>query len=78
MATPFSIHIDQSAVDDLYSRLKNTRLPDHLPGSHWDYGTEPSYLQVIHGQLCRVHTVFAVSLHACHDCCQSHCTAWHT
>ena len=46
MATPFTIKIEQSAIDDLKRRLERTRLPDHISGSHWDYGTEPSYLQV--------------------------------
>ena len=47
MATPFTIKIEQSAIDDLKRRLERTRLPDHIAGSHWDYGTEPSYLQVM-------------------------------
>ena len=46
MVTPFTIKIDQSILDDLKRRLQNTRFPDHLPGSGWDYGTEPSCLQV--------------------------------
>lgn len=45
MATPFTINIDQSVLDDLKRRLQNTRFPDHIPGSGWDYGTEPSCLQ---------------------------------
>lgn len=47
MATPFTIKIEQSAIDDLKRRLERTRLPDHIAGSHWDYGTEPSYLQEV-------------------------------
>lgn len=46
MATPFTIKVEQSAIDDLKRRLERTRLPDHISGSHWDYGTEASYLQV--------------------------------
>jgi len=46
MASPYTIHIDQAVLDDLQERLGQTRLPDHLQGSHWDYGTEPSYIQV--------------------------------
>ncbi|KAL0046501.1 hypothetical protein WJX82_002342 [Trebouxia sp. C0006] len=47
MATPFTIKVEQSAIDDLKRRLERTRLPDHISGSHWDYGTEPSYLQEV-------------------------------
>ncbi len=46
MASPYTVHIDQAALDDLQERLGQTRLPDHLQGSQWDYGTEPSYIQV--------------------------------
>ena len=43
---PFTIKMPQSSLDDLKGRLQNTRLPDHIPGIHWDMGTEPTYLQV--------------------------------
>ena len=43
---PFTINIAQNTLDDLKTRLQNTRLPDHIPGTGWDMGTEPSYLQV--------------------------------
>ncbi len=46
MASPYTVHIDQAVLDDLQERLGQTRLPDHLQGSRWDYGTEPSYIQV--------------------------------
>jgi hypothetical protein len=48
MASPYTVHIDQAVLDDLQERLGRTRLPDHLQGSRWDYGTESSYLQVTH------------------------------
>lgn len=44
--TPFRINIPQTALDDLKTRLQNTRLPDHIPETGWDMGTEPTYLQV--------------------------------
>ena len=43
---PFIINIPQDALADLQQRLQHTRLPDHIPGTDWDMGTEPSYLQV--------------------------------
>ncbi len=43
--TPFPIHIDQAALDDLQRRLAATRLPAPAPGDSWDYGTPVSYLQ---------------------------------
>ena len=45
MANPFTIKIEQPVLDDLKLRLQNTRFPDHIPGSGWDYGTEASCLQ---------------------------------
>ena len=51
MASPYTIHVEQAALDDLQERLRHARLPDHLPGSLWEYGTEPTYLQVSPRQL---------------------------
>lgn len=45
MITPFSVDIPQSELDDLNTRLKNTRWPDEIEGSHWNYGTNLSYVK---------------------------------
>lgn len=45
--TPFSIHIDDSVLDDLKRRLAATRFPDQIPDTGWDYGTELSYMKEI-------------------------------
>ncbi|MEI8411343.1 MULTISPECIES: epoxide hydrolase family protein [unclassified Kribbella] len=44
MIKPFSIDIPQSTLDDLASRLANTRLPAPLPGDDWDTGVPVSWL----------------------------------
>ncbi|MEE3012181.1 MAG: epoxide hydrolase N-terminal domain-containing protein, partial [Pseudomonadota bacterium] len=41
---PFEIVVDEAAIADLHARLALTRLPDHIPGTSWEYGTELSYL----------------------------------
>ncbi|MFE3291512.1 epoxide hydrolase family protein [Rhodococcus sp. NPDC059234] len=35
---PYRVDIAQSAIDDLHTRLTNTRWPDELDGAAWDYG----------------------------------------
>ena len=62
MATPFTIKIDQSILDDLKRRLQNTRFPDQITGSGWEYGTEPSCLQARAGSQT---LLLAVHRHAC-------------
>lgn len=42
---PFQIDIPQPVLDDLHRRLELTRWPDAIPGSGWDYGVDPAYLQ---------------------------------
>ena len=61
---PFTINIPQSTLDDLKQRLQNTRLPDHIPGTGWDMGTEPSYLQVRCLPSVRMLQHFSCGLHA--------------
>ena len=41
----FNIEVPQTALDDLALRLANTRWPDEVPGTGWDYGTDPAYLR---------------------------------
>ena len=41
---PFTIHVPDSALDDLANRLALTRLPDQLNNTSWEYGTDLRYL----------------------------------
>jgi len=45
MITPFTVHISQTVLDDLQSRIKNTRWTDEIIGSQWRYGAGLSYMQ---------------------------------
>lgn len=42
---PFQVAIAQPALDDLRNRLANTRLPDQIPDTSWDYGAELGYIE---------------------------------
>src|SRR5690349_16469187 len=42
---PFTIDIPQDAIDDLHTRLANTRYPQAAPGDAWSYGTPVAYLR---------------------------------
>lgn len=42
---PFKIAIPDAAIEDLQRRLANTRLPDQIPGTSWEYGTDLAYLK---------------------------------
>ncbi|MBD2701228.1 epoxide hydrolase [Spirosoma sp. BT702] len=46
-AHPFQINVPQSVLDDLKERLADTRWPDEIKGSDWDYGTNLDYLKVL-------------------------------
>ena len=41
----FTIHLAQSALDELRERLGRTRWPDEVEGAGWDYGTNVGYLK---------------------------------
>ena len=41
---PFEINVPDAVLDDLRNRLATTRLPDQIPGTAWDYGTNRAYL----------------------------------
>ncbi|HEY4331108.1 MAG TPA: epoxide hydrolase [Ilumatobacteraceae bacterium] len=41
----FSIDTPQAILDDLRTRLANTRWPDEVAGSDWRYGTDLAYLR---------------------------------
>jgi pimeloyl-ACP methyl ester carboxylesterase len=42
---PFTIAIPDADIADLKARLAQTRIPDQIPGTGWDYGTDMSYLR---------------------------------
>jgi pimeloyl-ACP methyl ester carboxylesterase len=44
-AEPFKIAIDEALLIDLKDRLKNTRWPDELKDSGWDYGANLEYMK---------------------------------
>ena len=43
--TNFKISVADSVIDKLKDRLTNTRYPDEITGSAWNYGTNLSYLK---------------------------------
>lgn len=43
--TPFEIAVPEAVLEDLRERLARARYPEAVPGSGWDYGTEPGYLR---------------------------------
>ena len=42
---PFKIEVSDEVLADLRARLDRTRLPDEVPDSDWDYGTNLAYLR---------------------------------
>lgn len=38
--TPFRVDIPDAVLTDLQQRLANTRWPDEVPNSGWEYGTD--------------------------------------
>ncbi len=42
---PFEIAVPDSAISDLQHRLANTRLPDQIANTTWEYGTDSNYLR---------------------------------
>ena len=45
--TNFDISVENSTLDQLRDRLINTRYPDEITGSGWNYGTDLSYLKAL-------------------------------
>jgi pimeloyl-ACP methyl ester carboxylesterase len=45
MPEPYRIHIPDDVLSDLKARLRNTRWPDQLESTGWDYGTDTKYLR---------------------------------
>ena len=46
---PYQIEISQAELDDLHSRLAQTRWPDQLPGLGWSRGVPLDYLEELAG-----------------------------
>ena len=42
---PFTIAVADNVLDDLRQRLADTRWPDEIPNSGWDYGSNLSYIR---------------------------------
>ena len=42
---PFTIAIEDSVLEDLQKRLADTRWPDEIPNTGWDYGSNLGYLK---------------------------------
>ncbi|MGN8038072.1 epoxide hydrolase family protein [Chitinophaga sp. 22321] len=42
---PFKINVQQTVLDDLQNRLRQTRWPDAPENAGWNYGTDPVFLQ---------------------------------
>ncbi|HYA45354.1 MAG TPA: epoxide hydrolase N-terminal domain-containing protein, partial [Acidimicrobiales bacterium] len=46
---PFSVSVGTAVVDDLRTRLRNTRLPEAAPGAPWAHGTDRDWLERLLG-----------------------------
>ena len=44
-AEPFTIQVDQAVLDDLLTRIRQTRWPDTAPGEAWGEGTDLEYMR---------------------------------
>ena len=44
MIEPFEIRVDDAVLDDLRGRLAQTRVPDQIEGTGWEYGIPLDYL----------------------------------
>ena len=42
---PFKIEVSDDVLADLRARLERTRLPDEVPASAWEYGTNLAYMR---------------------------------
>ena len=45
MKKPFKINIEPSILDDLRTRIANTRWADEIENEKWEYGTNKTYLK---------------------------------
>lgn len=44
---PYEIEVLQKTLDDLRTRLAQTRWTDEIEGAEWDYGTNLQYLKAL-------------------------------
>ena len=42
---PYTIQVADAVIEDLKARLALTRIPDQIPDTGWDYGTDMAYLR---------------------------------
>ncbi len=42
---PFEIRVDDAVLEDLRQRLADTRWPDEIPASGWNYGSNLGYVK---------------------------------
>ena len=42
---PYTIQVADAVIEDLKARLALTRIPDQIPNTGWDYGTDMVYLR---------------------------------
>lgn len=45
MIKPYYVDVNQEILDDLNLRIENTRWPDEIVGSNWNYGANLSYMK---------------------------------
>ena len=45
MIKPYLINVHQGVLDDLNLRIENTRWPDEINNSGWNYGANLSYMK---------------------------------
>ncbi len=45
MIEPFEIRVDDAVLDDLRARLAQTRFPDQIEDTGWEYGIPVDYLR---------------------------------
>ena len=45
MIEDFEIRVEDAVLDDLHHRLTQTRYPDQIDGTGWDYGIPVDYLR---------------------------------
>ena len=43
---PLTIQVPDEVLADLQARLSRTRLPDQIPGTGWDYGSDLSLIHI--------------------------------
>jgi pimeloyl-ACP methyl ester carboxylesterase len=44
-AEPFTVHVEDGVLEDLRTRIRNTRWPDQLPDVTWEQGADLGYLR---------------------------------